>query len=568
MYITPNSTVQLMTNIPLDPSYTHTLYWETQAQMEEYMSSHVLQTHTDLSYVHKDRGVLNIEGDMSVYALCNYMRFKNTSFENKWFYAFITDINYVNNEVFSVNFQIDVMQTWFFQYNGNLNQCMVEREHSATDNVGDNIIDEGLEHGDYIQAGSEYIEKYSASDYRFLVVASQSPSGGQNSTMLDNIAGSIYLARAENANELEGILNQYSEGVTSSLEPIMGINQYPTVYVTDSGAPNTNLVETLSLDNSIGFGAFRVYDPASEGYKTYTPVNNKLYCYPYNFMTVESPDGQSTILRYENFKSNNQHQFRIFAATFPNVQSVCFPLDYDADGGQGAYMLFAANYPTCPVASDSFAAWWAQNKNSLVTGGVIATVDDAIANTRNAGNKWLDAVESNAKTALNPLTWVGLNNGGMVSSMRSSIDSILANVHAVGDTIKTGVEEAATVMASRTDHKAVPDTMVTKANGGGVMWAMNTYKYRVLYTKIRPDYAKAIDTFFTMYGYAVNRPKTPEYTNRPVWNFIKTKGATLNRHANIPTAFERDVCNCFDRGITFWKNAGQVGQYVADNSPQ
>ena len=83
MYIAPNSTVQLMTNIPLDPSYTHTLYWLSAVQMEEYMTSHVLKAYQAQSYVHKDRGVLRLEGDMGVFAEVNYMRFKNTSFENK-----------------------------------------------------------------------------------------------------------------------------------------------------------------------------------------------------------------------------------------------------------------------------------------------------------------------------------------------------------------------------------------------------------------------------------------------------------------------------------------------------
>ena len=117
MYIAPNSTVQLMTNIPLEESYTHTLYWASQAQMETYMSAHVLQSFNSQSYVHKARGVLRLEADMGVFSTVNYMRFKNTSFENKWFYAFVTDINYVNNEVIEVNFKIDVMQTFFFDYN-------------------------------------------------------------------------------------------------------------------------------------------------------------------------------------------------------------------------------------------------------------------------------------------------------------------------------------------------------------------------------------------------------------------------------------------------------------------
>ena len=100
------------------------------------------------------------------------------------------------------------------------------------------------------------------------------------------------------------------------------------------------------------------------------------------------------------------------------------------------------------------------------------------------------------------------------------------------------------------------------------MFATGLYDFKVYYVKIHYDYAKRIDAYFDRYGYAVKEVKTPVYDNRPVWNFIKTNGCTLNRTANVPAAFEREVCACFDRGITFWKNAGQVGQYTADNSPQ
>jgi len=509
--------------------------------MEEYFTSHVAREYTAQSYVHKDKGTLKLEGAMGLYSTVNYMRFKNNSFENKWFYAFVTDMNYVNNEVFEINFQIDVMQTFFFDYKGKLNQCMVLREHSATDSLGDNIVDEGLEYGDYVQAGLEFIASPpSANLWKFLVIATQSPSGGQNSMMRDNIAGSLYVYPCNSAAELENTLNLFSEGVTSSLEPIIGINQFPSNFVNDAGvaAPVTY---QLANDQSIGFGPFRCYDPTPADYDTYLPKNNKMYCYPYNFMTFESPDGSTIILRYEKFKNNNVHNFRLYAATYPSVQSQCMPLDYEADNASFVSALYASNYPTCGVASDAFSAWWAQNKNSLQTGQVVDMVTTG----------W-GAVKGAVGSALN-----GDIAGAIVDLGFGALDTI-GSKH-VSD---------AEIAAKQNDHKAVPDAAVTKAAGGGVLWGQNIYQYKVYYTKIHPDYARMIDSYFTRYGYAVKAIKTPEIANRPVWNYIQTNGCTLNRTANVPAAFERDICACFDRGITFWKNAGQVGQYTADNSPQ
>lgn len=44
---------------------------------------------------------------------CNYLAFQNTSFGSKWFYAFITSVEYVNNITSEITFEIDVLQTYF-----------------------------------------------------------------------------------------------------------------------------------------------------------------------------------------------------------------------------------------------------------------------------------------------------------------------------------------------------------------------------------------------------------------------------------------------------------------------
>ena len=68
--------------------------------------------------------------------------FQNTSFGIKWFYAFITNVEYINNETSEITIEIDVMQTWHFDYT--VNQCFVEREMAATDDIGGNLVPETL----------------------------------------------------------------------------------------------------------------------------------------------------------------------------------------------------------------------------------------------------------------------------------------------------------------------------------------------------------------------------------------------------------------------------------------
>ncbi len=82
---------------------------------------------------------------------------------------------------------------------------------------------------------------------------------------------------------------------------------------------------------------------------------------------------------------------------------------------------------------------------------------------------------------------------------------------------------------------------------------------------IRQQFARIIDDYFTMYGYATNRCKTPNRNSRPHWNFVKTAGITLT--GSVPCDDMRKICSIYDNGVTFWKNGDEVGHYNLDNSP-
>ena len=148
MYIEPNSIIRLLTRVSLDPNYSYTIYFNSVAEQTNYFMSKQKYYLSGYSYQRINRGYARVGIKAENLYDCNYMMFQNTSFGNKWFYAFITSVEYVNNECSEIRFEIDVMQTWHFDYE--LGDCFVEREHTQTDRIGDNIVPENLAVGEYV----------------------------------------------------------------------------------------------------------------------------------------------------------------------------------------------------------------------------------------------------------------------------------------------------------------------------------------------------------------------------------------------------------------------------------
>ena len=115
-YIEPNTDVYLLKDIKITPNYSDTIFFATKAAQEAYFSNAAkrVATLSKNSYQRYKRGWMKVGLPCGTVSQANYMMFKNTSFENKWFYAFITDWEYLNNGTTLISYMIDDMQTWFF----------------------------------------------------------------------------------------------------------------------------------------------------------------------------------------------------------------------------------------------------------------------------------------------------------------------------------------------------------------------------------------------------------------------------------------------------------------------
>ena len=152
--IEPNSKLRLHAYIPLDVDHVNTILFPSVSAQNKYFEN-AEHTFTKLQYVRQNNNSIKLPISADEAYKYNYMSFQNTTYGSKWFYACI------------VNFKVDVIQTYMFDYT--LPMCYVVREHSSTDNIGDNIQPEPFNIGDMIV--DKVFKDHYLNDFQIVVCA-------------------------------------------------------------------------------------------------------------------------------------------------------------------------------------------------------------------------------------------------------------------------------------------------------------------------------------------------------------------------------------------------------------
>ena len=95
MYIEPNSKIILCNNVPLDNTYQHTIYFANANAQTNYFLSKAKATLQEQTYQRVIKGKMRVQRTADSIYDCNYLMFQNTTYGSKWFYAFITGIEYI-----------------------------------------------------------------------------------------------------------------------------------------------------------------------------------------------------------------------------------------------------------------------------------------------------------------------------------------------------------------------------------------------------------------------------------------------------------------------------------------
>lgn len=576
-YIPPNSDVVLCRAVPIDNDYKYTLYFENVPDQNRYFLSKAFKQFHHVSYQREKRNVMTLEVPAPEVYACNYLMFRNTSYGEKWFFAFVNSVEYVNDNVTDIYYEIDVMQTWMFQYN--LMQCMVEREHSETDKIFENTKPENIGYGELMCGVSQnLLSAHGLLGEYACVVTSKPYSTGDVPVKLYSQFCPVYgyIGRSEDMNTLvqEFVATGLQDAILSvtTANKLMAKGADETHFDMPKQVPKEDFkFVCYGVTSGIYEGVEQFKDQLPNGYK---PRNKKMFGYPYNQLWVSNNQGTVNEYRYEDFKTDKDGFFHmeVAASGISSPECVLYPLDYRGSAKYYDMALVLTGYPTVPWLGDTYRAYMAMNRNQIF-GSIAVQGVNSLANTvsgflggamtvNNAADM-LQAAKADAyNRGPNPhevsqVTKTGLRQqamGGIYSGIGTAVS-------AIGDFATSAIQ----LITKLKDISNIPPNVTGLAGAGSVTNALSKLDYTTYYMCVKPEYAEIVDKFFDMFGYNTSTVKVPNTHSRPHWNYVKTVGCEIQGF--VPQEAANIIKAVYDRGVTFWKHGDEVGNYTLDNSP-
>lgn len=579
MFVTPQGVFKVLRNIPFNSDRKHTRLFGNQSEQLQYFLSNAKYTYSNFTYIRHSNSVKVPTNAENLWD-CNYVMFKNQSFGNKWFYGFITGVEYINNTTAEVFFEIDNFQTWWFDVT--VGKCFVEREHVADDTIGLHTVSEPVTIGESIV--DKKTDIYFGNDTNFFedgearwcakidVVPSLATSVIDIATKWQFGAFSTDVQ----GNQLVG--ESYKMDFTQTTP-----EQINAWMATQGAAGNkvTDITMFPAFFESLAHHYIRLQQkgckPPTDFFsyfgERYVPKNNKLFTYPYTYLKVDNNQGTTIDYKWEDFISfeDNAIQFELLGYAGNSVACELRPISLSL--GSKLHSIGINNFPKCSYSQnmsiEKTLGMLAKGLTSAVT-----SVSGSVTSTNQYRGK-ANVTENKEETNVDALlkgTLYPINKG------------VKGTLHVRGpitkDSTRQTLTEGTTSQTTETTHfnpyqiaYAPLDVLPNLGESASVHGASSgdgnfdvahgTFGYCFYVMSIRAEYAKIVDDYFTRFGYNVKEYKVPELFSRSAFNFVKTVDCNVTGEA--PNEALEEISKMFDAGLTLW-HTSDVGNYTLSNN--
>ena len=427
--------------------------------------------------------------------------------------------------------------------------------------IGSNLLNEGLEVGEYVENGQHSIAGF---NHIYVIAYARNPADDgldagsfpYQGVIVNNIASGLFYCICSGSQVLGNIKLINVDGHGNDIKAVFtvpsmavnGLNNIPLSTLDDLGASVNYWIPSVfnatPIDINLG--------NAPTALNGYTPRNKKLYNYPFQYLGFTPTNGESKVFRYEDF-ANAIPKFKIVCEINPNPTPTFLPVDFKGVSGVNvSESVKITGYPNIAWTTDFFSNWIAQNSN-LVDLNVSRLTNEAQWQQNNAmlsglssfGNIASGAVTGNFTTGLTSLASVPLQQMQIKDNYDFSIK---------------------TIMLEKEKQQMLPNssTMGTNASllGFGYMNSDIFTRFSIKY-----EYAQRLDSYFDMFGYQTNKLKVPNLSNRPNWNYVKTLGVNIIQASgkNVPQEDLQEYKNLFNDGVTIWHNPATFLDYSQNN---
>lgn len=530
--ITPQSDVYLL-KVPLEINDINQLTFSNATAQFNYFNSLPKITADNFTYQRKD-GTIRFPGHFDDLLNYNYVMYRNDAYSNKWFYAFITGMEYLNDNVTAIAIKTDVWQT--YQFDLTYKRCFVEREHVNDDSFGLHTIPENLETGEYIRGNNGVDFQYNGEYWLCFQVTelisnmNDDASGGR---IYNGIYNGLIIVMVDNYNTADLLVSAYDDAgkheaiiscfyIPKSIEPNPIINQGVTLH-----GETCDVYYPRRTNTARNMGSLTINRPTTiDGY---TPKNNKLFTKEFCYIYLTNNSGSDVNFSYEDFRNNtgtpiSSPSFQLYGSLCQGCSIKIFPDNTykapigndSANGGGYSYGISAGKLPLCSWNSDYYTNWITQNA-------------------------------------------VNISSSALSTGFSTGVSLITGNLVGTAGSLISGISD---IVSKKYQASVVPNQAKGNVNCGDINFSLNK-QISIYPMNIRREYAVVCDNYLSMFGYKVSEVKLPNITGRRNWNYVKTIGCYIE--ADIPQGDLQEIKSMFDKGITLWHNPATFMDYSQNN---
>ena len=458
----------------------------------------------------------------------NYCMYQNQNYGTKWFYAYIKNMRYVNDNMTEITIETDAFQTFMFDIT--YKASFVEREHVNNDSLGAHTLPEGLDTGEYI-VNSHTQDTYNTNTTTIMGTTIDPNDkvylGGGNYT---GIPSALMYYRYDNigsgsnpeSNTLMYAIKQLQDGYGDSINTIFMAPKWIC-------GGTTSYIPVVHTDTPV---TQNLYIPRMSTLNGYTPKNNKLLCFPYCYIMISNAQGQANTYRQEVWTNTNSGMaLKMDGVLTPSCSIRIYPVNYNGCENNYDEGLTLGKFPQLNWYTDLYTNWQTQNGISL------------------------GAIKLSAEQAGYLKAFGQIGTGALLAGMGDM---------AGGAFMGTGLKNIFETMQEAYRYSLIPPTISGSLNAGDVISATNINCFHFYKMSVKYEVAQTIDGYFNMFGYKVNMVKTPNITGRRYWNYVKTIGANIE--GLIPEFYLDEIKDMFNAGITLWHDSTKFLDYSQNNT--
>ena len=519
-----NSRIILAKNIHIDKQYTNVLDYSEEQMLNLCLENKVAEAN-NYSFIRANRSI-NVAFSYNQCLQANYIAFQNPDYSNKWFFAWIDDVIYKGNNNTEITYTIDSWSTWFDYWQKKV--CFINRQHVNNDTIGINTIPENLDVGEVVQEDFDEMTFQAESDepnFYFAINSTYNPITKKDFVGVSKINGILqgnWIFIFDVSNVGITYINNFLSDVNNDTK----IESIKELYILPRFLVDTIGKEQLHKDSTFGnYYCYLLKESDSKvdlpiiinrttSFKDFHPKNNKCFVYPYNYLLASNNIGNNIIYKYENFNINDNDIDTIMLNAESSVSigaSVrLVPRNYKGIDANYNETIPLAKFPTCSWASDAFINWL----------------------TSNAVNISSNIVSTGASLATGNIGSVAGNIAGLIGQFYQA--SLLPSIQGGN-------------------------------NNGDVNFSSGKNTFMIYHMRVKTEYLKIIDDYFTRFGYAIKKLELPNIKGRKYWNYIEIGQNEEIGYGDVPSKFMDVINNTCRRGVTIWHNHENIGNYSLDN---